>query len=854
METTATFVKVLSDIEFHSKATKKDHNDMVKVIRYGLRATIFDHYSRLHQNARTELTNKIEMFWKPLKKATEITTQINDDRYTKLFTIKPETVTAEKEKTLNNTEKKELTTKIPDRIDIKDSDFKNRIIMRGSKDNRGNKDKKASNIHIPLNEELNKPSIKSKDIHEEGANYEKSDETSNDFSSAHSGRSFESNSIEISQELQKEYNTRSYMTLYPEAITYQSTTEKKSSSKMVHRADVSKGQTEMKKMQTLWIEESTGKIPKHVLDKLTEKNKLEHKTTSKVTHESKNKKSFDNYVKKKTIDKSESNSGKNVNKKRYDKSESEFEKKGTEKHFKHMDINKNSKKNVVKTTKKVIKHIKPRFFGKKKINDDSEPKHQEKHVEPEKLYSKEFQNKKDGFKINDLELRLLKNNMGPLTVEYNPDMTKPTKRDLTRASKTTRITRPPIPVRNRFKKTKESTKPSLPPRLKNTRDYEPLQKATIFTKKASLFKRKPNESWKEALRQKAKREGHAPGQKYKNTKIPTKAVSNGGLTTKKYMKKKEKSLRKNNDVEKDPTLLKRISELEKELIDVKNKLTTVAIGTTVNVTSSAVTVTQIDEKAKDDLLIKQVVFEPYEPVVKKDNVKLTGTADKKLLETNSKTVKDEDPIIIQDFSIDYQNDRSIEDFPHENMTDISTTMDLNAKINMKPDQTNTDALRYGKAAEHFGPNNEFLPWTDSFKFDKIEASKSTTTGVTKPKNVTNSTTVKPTTSLATPAKSTVLNATRFDIGVDKDVSISVGVNKIVPTTIYEAKLLPNTKNVSSDIETTTISTKNVKILSNTPVFGRTIYKTLKPKSTPYTEETTPFLFYRKDGDLKDILL
>ncbi|XP_060808272.1 eukaryotic translation initiation factor 2-alpha kinase 2 [Amyelois transitella] len=55
--------QVLSELEQFKKRSKRASLDLVKIVKYGLRSVIFDHYSNLNDNARKELKSKLENIW-----------------------------------------------------------------------------------------------------------------------------------------------------------------------------------------------------------------------------------------------------------------------------------------------------------------------------------------------------------------------------------------------------------------------------------------------------------------------------------------------------------------------------------------------------------------------------------------------------------------------------------------------------------------------------------------------------------------------------------------------------------------------------------------------------------------------
>ncbi|XP_053622930.1 uncharacterized protein DDB_G0284459-like [Plodia interpunctella] len=62
----------LTELNQFKQRSKRATLNLVKVIKYGLRSVVFDHYSNLNTNARRELKNRLELIWLDLKKVGDV--------------------------------------------------------------------------------------------------------------------------------------------------------------------------------------------------------------------------------------------------------------------------------------------------------------------------------------------------------------------------------------------------------------------------------------------------------------------------------------------------------------------------------------------------------------------------------------------------------------------------------------------------------------------------------------------------------------------------------------------------------------------------------------------------------------
>ncbi|XP_035457746.2 uncharacterized protein LOC118281265 [Spodoptera frugiperda] len=272
--------KVLQEIEDYGKATPKKKHAASRILKEGIRSIIFDHYTALNPNARRELKSKIELYLKKSKTSSPKLIHNNN---------RPETVSKKPHTTIKKEPLKSPEKKL-ERIDINQKDIK-KIAKNDKKLMRHRKEKKDHSKFpdIPLHtgkpvkegkeNKKDKPRAQSedKDLTSISSSSEDDDESSSDVGI---------NSIEKSQERQKAYNTMRYVTLYPETITQ----IPRNSSKDVNFINRSVRATTpfRQRVLTMWVEETTGGIPQHILNKYKATTLKPHKRHKK--HEKRHKK------------------------------------------------------------------------------------------------------------------------------------------------------------------------------------------------------------------------------------------------------------------------------------------------------------------------------------------------------------------------------------------------------------------------------------------------------------------------------------------------------------------------------------------------------------------------------------
>ncbi|XP_022835626.1 uncharacterized protein LOC111363066 [Spodoptera litura] len=289
--------KFLQEIDNYGKGTsEKKHSTLVRILRDGIRSIVFDHYTELNPNARRELKAKIEMYLKKCKESPSNLTSNN---------VKSETIP---KKSLRHGVYKKETIKLSEkklaRIDINPRDFKKKSVERFSGD-----EKKGTRHHRKEKKrQLKFPAIPVPTVKEEDKELraESQDEELSSLSSSSeeddegTDETVERNSIDISPERKKAYNTMRYITLYPEAITNVPRNNDKDTN-VVHRSGRATTPRQHRFL-TMWVEESTGGIPQYILNKYKattlKPRKQKHKkanTKKEKKHKKKHTKTKDKY-------------------------------------------------------------------------------------------------------------------------------------------------------------------------------------------------------------------------------------------------------------------------------------------------------------------------------------------------------------------------------------------------------------------------------------------------------------------------------------------------------------------------------------------------------------------------------
>ncbi|PZC73045.1 hypothetical protein B5X24_HaOG210153 [Helicoverpa armigera] len=283
------FNKVLTALKNYGKAKYKRNTDtLVNIVKDAVRSIIFDHYTDLNPNARRELKGKIEALWKnPAQLKTTANTKFIDYTIaTKGKFINTKTKVSEKEDTsrenqVSTVRGREESKSVEQQTDADSSDkeshenqHKSGAISEILDDNlttdEKSKEVKEKDEKTDENSEEQIDDSK-KDSKEATNDKETSAQSSLNSKNVDTGESIDSssNSIEFSQERQREYNTERYVTLFPEEITYRSERLAKEA-KIKQRADSkSVKKSTYQSVQRMWVEESTGGIPKYILNRYT---------------------------------------------------------------------------------------------------------------------------------------------------------------------------------------------------------------------------------------------------------------------------------------------------------------------------------------------------------------------------------------------------------------------------------------------------------------------------------------------------------------------------------------------------------------------------------------------------------
>ncbi|CAH0698155.1 unnamed protein product [Spodoptera exigua] len=498
-------IKVLRDIDNYGKPTsEKNRNTLVRIIREGIRSIIFDHYTQLNPKTKKELKAKIEAYMKRNKRtSSKIAIPNTRANKTLLYGV------YKKEAVKPSERKLEI-------IEIKQTDLKNNLLDSEVQDKnqriqQTRKEKKTQSkiteIIMPTIEQEEKELIA-----------HSADEEDEDGSST--SETFESNSIQLSLERQKEFNTMRYVTLYPEAFTPLAPKYQKHF-KIVHRS-VKATTPDNQKLLTIWVEESTGIIPKYILNKYT--------TTTPKPQKHKHNKAHKIHEKKLKEEQTKSK-GKHRNK--YKSTTGGIKQKHGHKSYKH-DTTRYTKKHDSKhrtTYKPNLKYEKEKYTNNKKVQSLFE--------ENELLSTNKVMNM-FGLVRLDVNQNLLLNNVTaklPRATYRGPS-----------------ILRTPSFMRHRqnIQQLKTSLSSDLPSNKLRIGVLRPASLAAI-QKRYKMLSNPQN--WNER----------------KNSKHHTR--SDEGFV--------EERGQNNGDMlrMKDPALIQRLRQLEKELKEVKNNINTVSKNT-----------------------------------------------------------------------------------------------------------------------------------------------------------------------------------------------------------------------------------------------------------------------------------
>ncbi|CAH0698158.1 unnamed protein product [Spodoptera exigua] len=334
-------IKVLRDIDNYGKPTsEKNRNSLVRIIRKGIRSIIFDHYTQLNPKTRKELKEKIEAYMKKNKRtSSKIAIPNTRANKTLLYGMYKKEAVKPSERKL-------------ERIEIKQSDLKNNLVDREVQDKKERiqqtRKEKKTQSKFP---EIIMPTIKQEEKELIARSEAEADEDGSSTS-----ETLESNSIQLSLERQKEFNTMRYVTLYPEAFTPLAPKYQKHF-KIVHRS-VKATTPDNLKVLTIWVEESTGIIPQYILNKYT--------TTTPKPRKHKNKKAHKIHEKKQ---KKEQTKPKGQHHKKYKRMTEGIKQKHGHKSYKH-DTTRHAKKHDSKhrtTYKPKPKYEKEKYTNNKEV-------------------------------------------------------------------------------------------------------------------------------------------------------------------------------------------------------------------------------------------------------------------------------------------------------------------------------------------------------------------------------------------------------------------------------------------------------------------------------------------------------
>ncbi|KAH9630515.1 hypothetical protein HF086_006482, partial [Spodoptera exigua] len=498
-------IKVLRDIDNYGKPTsEKNRNSLVRIIREGIRSIIFDHYTQLNPKTRKELKAKIEAYMKKNKRtSSKIAIPNTRANKTLLYGVYKKEAVKPSERKL-------------ERIEIKQTDLKNNLVDREVQDKKERiqqtRKEKKTQSKFP---EIIMPTIKQEEKELIARSEAEADEDGSSTS-----ETFESNSIQLSLERQKEFNTMRYVTLYPEAFTPLAPKYQKHF-KIVHRS-VKATTPDNQKVLTIWVEESTGIIPKYILNKYTtttpKPQKHKHKKAHKI-HEKKQKK------------KQTKSKGKHHNK--YKSTTEGIKQKHGHKSYKH-DTTRHTKKHDSKhrtTYKPKLKYEKEKYTNNKKVQSLFE--------ENEILSTNKVMNM-FGLVRLDVNQNLLLNNVTaklPRAPYRGPS-----------------ILRTPSFMRHRqnIQQLKTSLSSDLPSNKLRIGVLRPASLAAIQKRYKMLS---DPQNWNER----------------KNSKHHTRSDEG-------FIEERDQN---NGDMlrMKDPALIQRLHQLEKELKEVKNKINTVSKNT-----------------------------------------------------------------------------------------------------------------------------------------------------------------------------------------------------------------------------------------------------------------------------------
>ncbi|KAJ8704757.1 hypothetical protein PYW08_012077 [Mythimna loreyi] len=201
------FRRILNNLKYYNKKkSKTTHNDLVQIVRDGVRTILFNRYTDLNTHKRRELKEKIENFWEKYKK---------------------------------NSGSHDATNSIYNR----NRDVNNKHVFKTIED--------RIHHHEPYSNDQNNFLRKRKKINVYHSDYDSESSiesglltTEDSAEEFPSGESFDtSTSIKHSQERHKEYNTERYMTLYTEEMSYnaQTTTKTDIPEKLLTKPKVYRG-------------------------------------------------------------------------------------------------------------------------------------------------------------------------------------------------------------------------------------------------------------------------------------------------------------------------------------------------------------------------------------------------------------------------------------------------------------------------------------------------------------------------------------------------------------------------------------------------------------------------------------
>lgn len=258
------FQKVLTELELYGRSNSQSNTRLSEIIKNGVRSIIFDHYTNLNTNVRRDVKQKMETFWKQFNKNPP-SSNIAYARSSNNYMNEVKSLKSVSRKYTKNTEVKQSD---PKNMGTKQNDVKH--------DYKRKKHTGKDTINGPA--KVQDKGIRIPSPQQTGATNQQETKIERQLQS----HCLSSQSLEIYHQ-SKEY-TRQNKAIHSKQLSMKTLMKSKKKSMNIEAVIPTTRNPTHNTVPNIWIEESTGRLPKEVLDKLSIKAKGHNITTAVSKH------------------------------------------------------------------------------------------------------------------------------------------------------------------------------------------------------------------------------------------------------------------------------------------------------------------------------------------------------------------------------------------------------------------------------------------------------------------------------------------------------------------------------------------------------------------------------------------